>query len=79
MADVTYIPDGNQANNMLPWMLAGQNNGGLFGGNGWGGGILGFFLGLLFGNGWGGFGNGFGGWGGGISCSTWKTLLKANA
>ena len=65
MADVTYIPDGNQANNMLPWMLAGQNNGGLFGGNGWGGGILGFFLGLLFGNGWGGFGNGFGGWGGG--------------
>jgi hypothetical protein len=42
-----------------------MNNGGLFGnGNGWGGGILGFFLGLLFGNGWGGFGgfgNGFGG------------------
>lgn len=38
-----------------------DNNGGLFGGNnGWGGGILGFFLGLLFGNGWGGFG-GFGG------------------
>lgn len=64
MADVTYIPDQNQANNVLPWMLAGQNNGGLFGGNGWGGGILGFFLGLLFGNGWGGFGgfgNGFGG------------------
>ena len=42
-----------------------ENNGGLFGGNGWGGGILGFFLGLLFGNGWGGFGNGFGGFGGG--------------
>lgn len=65
MADVTYIPDGNsQMNSYLPWMLAGQNNGGLFGGNGWGGGILGFFLGLLFGNGWngfGGFGNGFGG------------------
>ena len=38
------------------------NNGGLFGGNsGWGGGILGFLLGLMFGNGgWGGFG-GFGG------------------
>lgn len=38
------------------------NNGGLFGGNGgWGGGILGFLLGLMFGNGgWGGFGN----WGG---------------
>jgi len=44
-----------------------MNNGGLFGNNGWGGGILGFFLGLLFGNGWGGFGNGFGGWGGGNS------------
>ena len=61
---VVYTPD-SQANNVLPWMLAGQNNNGLFGGNGWGGGILGFFLGLLFGNGWGGFGNGFGGWGGG--------------
>lgn len=65
MADVTYIPDQNQANNILPWMLAGQNNNGLLGGNGWGGGILGFLLGLFFGNGWGGFGNGFGGgWGG---------------
>ena len=63
---VVYTPD-SQANNVLPWMLAGQNNGGLFNGNGWGGGILGFFLGLLFGNGWGGFGNGFGGWGGGSS------------
>jgi len=40
----------------------GNNGGGLFGGNGgWGGGILGFLLGLMFGNGgWGGFGN----WGG---------------
>lgn len=65
MADsVTYIPDGNsQANNLLPWMLAGNNGLGGFGG-GWGGGILGFLLGLFFGNGWngfGGFGNGFGG------------------
>lgn len=41
--------------------LSNGNNGGLFGGNsGWGGGILGFFLGLLFGNN-GLFGNGFGG------------------
>lgn len=64
MADVTYIPDQNQANNILPWMLAGNNNG-FLGGNGWGGGILGFLLGLFFGNGWGGLGNGFGGgWGG---------------
>lgn len=64
MADsVTYIPDGNnQANNILPWMLAG-NNGFGNGLGGWGGGILGFFLGLLFGNGWGGLG-GFGGFGG---------------
>lgn len=31
MADISYIPDGNQANNILPWMLA--NNGGFgFGG-----------------------------------------------
>jgi len=38
----------------------GYNNGGLFGGNGWGGGILGFILGILLGNG-GFFGNGM--WG----------------
>lgn len=54
MADtkVFSFPDGN------------NNGGGLFGGNGgWGGGILGFLLGLMFGNGgWGGFG-GFGGGG----------------
>ena len=61
---VVYTPE-SQANNALPWMLAGQNNGSLFGNNGWGGGILGFLLGLFFGNGWGGFGNGFGGFGGG--------------
>lgn len=64
---VVYTPDGNnQANNFLPWMLAG-NNGFGNGFGGWGGGILGFFLGLLFGNGWGGFGNGFGGGFGGGS------------
>ena len=64
---VVYTPDGNnQANNLLPWMLAG-NNGFGNGFGGWGGGILGFFLGLLFGNGWGGFGNGFGGGFGGGS------------
>ena len=43
------------------------NNGGFLGGNGWGGGILGFLLGLMFGNG--GFG-GFGGWGGNNGAST---------
>ena len=58
---VVYTPE-NQASTVPAWMA--MNNGGLFGNNGWGGGILGFFLGLLFGNGWGGFGgfgNGFGG------------------
>lgn len=59
---VVYTPE-NNGGSVPAWMLA--NNNGLFGGNGWGGGILGFFLGLLFGNGWGGFGNGFGGFGGG--------------
>ena len=56
MADVAYIPDGNQANNILPWMLAANNGFGGFGG----GGIL---PGLLLGSGM-GYG-GFGGFGGG--------------
>ena len=59
---VVYTPEANSGNTVPAWMA--MNNGGLFGNNGWGGGILGFFLGLLFGNGWGGFGgfgNGFGG------------------
>lgn len=54
---VVYTPE-NNGGSIPAWMA--MNNNGLFGGNGWGGGILGFFLGLLFGNGWGGFG----GWGG---------------
>ena len=54
---VVYTPE-NNGGSIPAWMA--MNNGGLFGNNGWGGGILGFFLGLLFGNGWGGFG-GFGG------------------
>lgn len=58
----TYVfGDGNNASVPAWWAAMNNNNGGLFGGNGWGGGILGFFLGLLFGNGWGGFGNGWGG------------------
>lgn len=69
MADtkVFSFPDngGSNGGNDLATLLAlsNGNNGGLFGGNGWGGGILGFFLGLLCGNG--GFGNLFGGFGGG--------------
>lgn len=53
---VVYTPENNSS--VPAWMA--MNNGGLFGNNGWGGGILGFLLGLFFGNGWGGFG-GFGG------------------
>lgn len=58
----TYVfnPE-NNGSNVPAWMAMGNN--GLFGNNGWGGGILGFLLGLFFGNGWGGFGNGFGGFG----------------
>lgn len=56
---------GNGENSIPAWAALMNNNNGLFGGNGgWGGGILGFLLGLFFGNGWGGFGgfgNGFGG------------------
>ena len=62
---VVYTPE-NNGGSVPAWMLA-QNNGGLLGGNGWGGGILGFLLGLFFGNGWGGFGGFGGGWGGGNS------------
>ena len=59
MAETVIYEPGQQANSVPAWMA--MNNGGLFGNNGWGGGILGFLLGLFFGNGW----NGFGGWGGG--------------
>lgn len=55
----TYV-FGNDS--QVPAWLALNNGNGLFGNNGFGGGIVGFILGLLFGN-WGGFG-GFGGWGG---------------
>lgn len=65
---VMVFPDsgsGNAAGNVPAWILPFMgggfgNNNGLFGNNnGWGGGILGFLLGLMFGNG--GFGNFFGG------------------
>ena len=57
----TYVfGEGAGSAGTVPAWLAGMNNNGLFGNNGWGGGILGFLLGLFFGNGWGGFG-GFGG------------------
>ena len=62
---VFYTPDQNGMGSVPAWLPFLNNNGG-FGNNlgGWGGGILGFLLGLFFGNGgWGGFG-GFGGFGG---------------
>ena len=59
MAESTIIyPEATSGASVPAWMA--MNNGGLFGNSGWGGGILGFLLGLFFGNGWGGFG-GFGG------------------
>lgn len=64
MADVTYIPDQNQANSYLPWMLAGQNNGGLFGGYG-GSAFWGALLGSIVPGIFGGWNGGFGGFGGG--------------
>lgn len=51
-------PEATSGASVPAWMA--MNNNGLFGNSGWGGGILGFLLGLFFGNGWGGFG-GFGG------------------
>lgn len=61
---IVYTPE-NNGGSIPAWMA--MNNNGLFGNNGWGGGILGFLLGLFFGNGWGGFGGFGGGWGGGNS------------
>ena len=62
MAEVYQLPE--NGNNSVPaWLpyVNGQGNG-FLGGNGWGGGILGFLLGLMFGNGgFGNFGGGFGG------------------
>ena len=65
---VVYTPDQNGMGSVPAWLA--MNNGGFGNGlGGWGGGILGFLLGLFFGNGgWGGFGgwgNGFGGNAGG--------------
>ena len=66
MADISYLPE-NQANNMLPYFLAGQNNnGGLFGASG-GSAFWGALLGSLVPGLFGGWGNGFGGGFGGVN------------
>ena len=68
MADIYQLPDGNS--NSVPAWYPALNNGGL-GANGWGGGILGFLLGLVFGNG------GFGGWGGNGNGQAQNFLMEA--
>lgn len=76
MANIYQIPDSNANNNGVPAWLPYVSNGGGFGGlggNGWGGGILGFLIGLMFGNG--GFGNGIFGGGGNNA----NTAMLANA
>lgn len=74
---VVYTPENNGAT-VPAWMA--MNNGGLFGGNnGWGGGILGFLLGLFFGNGWGGFGGFGGGWGGNNGAGFISNQIDNNA
>ena len=71
---LVYTPE-NNGGTVPAWMA--MNNGGLFGNNGLGGGILGFLLGLFFGNGnWGGFGNGFGG---GAGAGFLSTQIDNNA
>lgn len=65
MADVAYIPDGNQANNLLPWVLASQNGmygNGIFGGGAGLGAFVGGALGAVLPN---LFGWNNGGWNGG--------------
>lgn len=80
MADVTYIPDQNQANGLWPWLLANGNGGGFGGwGGGLGTGILGFLLGALINN------NGFsglfggGGWGGGAGAGFLSNQIDNNS
>lgn len=78
MADVTYIPDQNQANSYLPWMLAGQNNGGLFGGYG-GSAFWGALLGSIVPGIFGGWNGGFGGFGGGSGAAAASLGAQATA
>ena len=69
----TYV-FGNES--QVPAWLAMNNGNGLLGNNGLGGGIVGFILGLLFGN-WGGFG-GFGGGSNGAAAAALGAQATAN-
>lgn len=62
---VVYTPDQGQANNLLPWLVAGNNGFGGFGGN--------LLPGMMLGSGM-GFG-GFGGYGGGLAAGGIGFLL----
>lgn len=75
---ITYIPDQNQANSYLPWMLAGQNNGGLFGGYG-GSAFWGALLGSIVPGIFGGWNGGFGGFGGGSGAAAASLGAQATA
>lgn len=71
----TYV-FGNESQ-VPAWLAMNNGNNGLFGNNGFGGGVLGFILGLLFGNGWGGFG-GFGGNNGAAAAASLGAQATAN-
>lgn len=74
----TYVFGGESQ--VPAWLAYGNNNNGFLGGNGFAGGALGFLLGLIFGNGWGGFGgfgNGFNG--GGAAAATLGAQATANS
>ena len=76
MAEIYQIPDSNGGNSSIPaWVPFMNNNGnGLLGGNGLGGGIVGFLLVLAFGNN----GNGLFG-GGGNNANSANAQMLANA
>lgn len=74
MAEIYQLPEnGGSASNQVPAWLPFVSNGGNgpLSNNGWGGGILGFLIGLMFGNG--GFGGGFFGGGNGNANTAFLT------
>lgn len=80
MSETIVVPDNgnNNMNNAWPWMFAGNNGfGGFGGGNFWGAGI-GAFLGSALGNWFGGNGNGFGGNNGGAAAASLGAQATAN-
>lgn len=80
MSETIVVPDNgnNNMNNAWPWMFAGNNGfGGFGGGNFWGAGI-GAFLGSALGNWFGGNGNGFGCNNGGAAAASLGAQATAN-